>query len=412
MEPARLPDVPASDEGGLRPVDVHRDYLLSHVTSLRPFGIGLLDAAGLTLCESLTSDIDLPVFTSATVAGWAVRGSNLVGASAARPVTLPVVDEIEAGGFRGAPLMPGTVVKVAAGAPVPESADAVVALADGVQSGDEVAFTTEAVFHQNLLAAGSRIADGSLLVESGTVLDARTIGLLAEVGIDKVLARPRPRVVIASLGANLVDPGLPLENIHQSYDSATSLFAATARADGAQVFPIGIVPGEVAQLRRTLSEQLLRADLVLIAADVTPELVGVLGGLGAVDEAGLAIEPEVPGLFAVIGDEQVPTLVLPRDIVTAYIGYQVFARPLIRKLGGQAPADRKQITAPVLAALAVDPARTAFRLAQSTERGVLPSAVVHPSAVELLASDSLIVIGPGVDGVTAHSDVTCWSLKD
>ena len=37
--------------------------------TLRPFGIGLLDAAGLTLCESIVSDIDLPTFTAATVAG-------------------------------------------------------------------------------------------------------------------------------------------------------------------------------------------------------------------------------------------------------------------------------------------------------------------------------------------------------
>ncbi len=38
------------------------------------------------------SDLDLPTFTAATVAGYAVRTSNLVGASRLRPVILPIVD--------------------------------------------------------------------------------------------------------------------------------------------------------------------------------------------------------------------------------------------------------------------------------------------------------------------------------
>ena len=87
--PERLPAPPATDGWGYRSVADHRDYLLSFVPSLPPFGIGLLDAWGLTLCESIVSDIDLPTFTGARVEGWAVRGSNLVGADPAHPVTLP-----------------------------------------------------------------------------------------------------------------------------------------------------------------------------------------------------------------------------------------------------------------------------------------------------------------------------------
>jgi len=86
-------------ERGLRTLDDHRDHLLGHVETLRPFGINLLDAAGLTLCESIVSDIDLPTYTAATAAGYAVRTSNLIGASKQRPIILPVVDQVEAGGY-------------------------------------------------------------------------------------------------------------------------------------------------------------------------------------------------------------------------------------------------------------------------------------------------------------------------
>ncbi|MEA4945791.1 MAG: gephyrin-like molybdotransferase Glp [Propionicimonas sp.] len=410
-EPRRLGDAPSGDENGVRSVAEHRDYLLSQVQGLRPFGIGLLEASGLTLCESISADIDIPVVTTAAVTGWAVRGSNLVGAAPARPVRLPLVGEIDPGGFRGAPLMGGTTVKVAEGAPVPEGCDAVVVLDAGVEFGEDVEFTAEASFHENLVVAGSRIADGDRLVEAGTVLQARELGLLAEVGLDKVLARPKPRVVVASLGANLVDPGLPLERIGQVYDATTPLIAATARGDGAQVYPVGILPGDAGELRQRLSDQLLRADLVLIAADSSPVLAGVLGELGAIDEARIAIEPEVPGLFAVIGEEQVPVVVLPREAYPAYLAYQAFGRPVLHKLAGIDPAEREEITLPTLQPLTADPSRTTFLLAGISERGAVPVPVEHPGVLELAAADAVIVVGPGTGEVDAHGDVTCWPLK-
>lgn len=396
----------------VRGVDEHRDVLLSAVTSLRPFGIGLLDAAGLTLCESIESDIDLPVYTAARSAGWAVRGSNLVGASPHHPVRLPVVGEIDAGGFRGAPLMPGTTVKVALGAPVPEGADAVVPLPEAREFGDEVEFAAEAVFQQELVLAGSRISDGDLLLGNGSVLDARAIGLLAEVGIDKVLARPKPRVVVASLGADLVDPGLPLERLHQRYDSGTPLLAASARADGAQVFPIGILSSDPTQLRRTLTDQLLRADLLLLSADVSPGLVEVLSALGTVDDARVTVAPDGPSLFAMIGEEKTPVVVLPRGAAAAYVSYQVFVRPVVRKLAGTAPADREVVTAPLARPVTSDPEATSFLLGRTGDRGVEPLADSDgSSAAELVAADCLIVVDPGLGEVDAGTEVTCWPLR-
>ena len=228
-EPRYLEAAPADGAAGHRSLAEHRDYLLSHVETLRPFGIGLLEAAGLTLCESIVSDIDLPTFTAATTPGWAVRASNLVGASSQRPVILPVVDRIDAGGYRGAPLTAGTAVLVAEGAPIPDGADAVMPLAMGLAVDEDVQFTTEASFQQNLRPAGSRVAEGDQLVAKGSLLTPRTLAVIAEVGNDKVLARPRPRVVVLSADNSLKAPGQPLTRLSQSYDATATLLAATAR---------------------------------------------------------------------------------------------------------------------------------------------------------------------------------------
>ncbi|MDR1237709.1 MAG: hypothetical protein LBK28_05655, partial [Propionibacteriaceae bacterium] len=318
-----LPDPPDADEAGLRPVAQHRDYLLSLAPSLRPFGVGLLDVSGLTLCESLRSDLDLPVYTAALTDGWAVRASNLVGASAEHPIALPVVGSVDPGSLPVTALSPGTTVWVPFGSAVPDGADAVVPAAEvneipGIgELPDGIRFTAEVAYHQNLYPRGDRIGDGDPLLPDGTVVNPRMVSMLAEVGHDKVLARPRPRVVVATIGVELVDPGLPLTRITQLYDSTTVMVAAAAHQELAQVFPIGIWPEDISVLRSILAEQLVRADLVLLVAKSSPQLIEAMSSLGPIDVADVAMWPNGPRLFGKIGTESTPVLVLPEGAIQA-----------------------------------------------------------------------------------------------
>ncbi|MCB0911462.1 MAG: hypothetical protein KDB60_07595 [Propionibacteriaceae bacterium] len=409
VEPTYLPDPPAPGPAGLRDLTAHRDFLRGHVQALHPFGIGLLDAAGLTLCESIVADLDLPTFTAATTDGWAVRAANLVGATPRMPVVLPVVGEVDVVGHRGAPLPKGTAVRVAAGAPVPEGADTVVPLAEGVAGDDAVRFTAEARFQQNLVRAGSRITDGDLLVPSGTELTPRVLGLIAEVGHDKVLARPRPRVVVLTADTALVEPGLPLTRLSETYDSCTTMLAASVRRDGAQVFTTGIVSAEPKSLGMTLSEQLVRADLVLLVTEVTDDLVAMLAEQGELDVAAV---DGLPGrqVFAVVGPERAPVLVLPAGALPAYLAYQLVARTLVRRLAGLDETALAEEVATLTHPLDAEPDRTRLALGHHLQGRVVPVRGDLPGAAELAQANALIVIPPGADPVAAHSDVTCWLL--
>lgn len=392
-----------------RSLQAHRDLLLDRVSTLRPFGIGLLDAAGLTLCETIVADLDLPTFTAATTAGWAVRASNLVGASPQRPVILPVVDQVEANGYRGAPLTKGTAVRVAAGVPLPEGADAVMPLAEGLAVADEVQFTSEARFQQYLRLAGSRIADGDTLVAKGSVLTPRTLAVIAEVGHDKVLARPRPRVVVLTADEFLTAPGLPLSRLSETYDAITTLLAATLRDDGAQVFTASVNTGQPKAIGNALSEQLVRADLVLLVARVTDDLLDMLAGLGEVDVAEV---DALPGrqVFALVGEENAPVLVLPPEVVPAYLAYLVLGRPLVQQLSGLEPTGPVESSAPVTQQVAADPRRTRLLLGHHTSRGVSPQPSDQPGASELADANAVIVLPPSATPIPAHGDVNCWLL--
>lgn len=405
-----LHGAPGTDENGLRGIDEHRDYLLSLIGEMRPFGIGLKEASGLTLCESLTSDLDLPIYTAATVHGWALRASNLAGASEMRPVILPIVGEVGANDPRGVPLTPGTAVKVAAGAPVPEGADAVVPFGYGLVVNGEVEFRVEARFQQNLWLAGSRVADGDRLLGHGAILTPRALGLIAEVGHDKVLARPRPRVALVTAAHGLVEPGLPLTTLTQRYDSTTTLLAASVRDDGAQVFGSGLIPPDPRQVAQAVSEQLVRADLVILVADVTPELVTGMSGLGSFDVADVDGFTR-PLVFGLIGPDKVPMLVLPVGPVPAYLAYELFGRPLVERLGGQEISDPDLVDGHISSPIESDPVRTQLILAHSTSAGVRPLPFIgDQGAAELSDANTVIFVPAGVGALPPGAGVVCWVL--
>ncbi|HSK34320.1 MAG TPA: gephyrin-like molybdotransferase Glp [Propionicimonas sp.] len=404
--PEVVPDVVGA---GLRSLDDHRQHLLGLVETLRPFGINLLDAAGLTLCESIVSDLDLPTYSAATVAGYAVRASNLVGANRQRPIILPIVDSIEAGGYRHAPLTPRTAVLVEVGAPLPEGADAVMPLDDGLAVDDDVQFTTEARVHQNVRLAGSRVADGDQLVARGSVLTPRTLAVIAEVGHDKVLAMPRPRAVVLVADDTLKAPGLPLARLSESYDATSTLLAATLRDDGAQVFVGHVASSDPKAIGVALGEQLVRADLVLLVTRPTELLEAVLASQGSLD---IAEVDALPGrqLFALVGEDRSPVLVVSPDAVPAYLAYGLVGRPLLQKLAGKEPTTPEATSAPVTHEVAADAVRTRLLLAHYSTRGVTPLAGDDAGAAELADANAVIVVPPAGVPIPAHGDVTCWLL--
>ena len=169
------------------------------------------------------------------------------------------------------------------------------------------------------------------------MLGARQVGLLAAVGLDLVSVRPSPRVVIISTGSELVEPGAAL-GPGQIPDTNGYTLAAAAREAGAVVFRVGVVADDAKLLLDTIEDQLIRADLVVTTGGVSVGAYDVvkeaLSGLGTVEFGRVAMQPGMPQGFGVVGADEIPIFTLPGNPVSAYVGFELFVRPAVRKLLG------------------------------------------------------------------------------
>ena len=95
----------------------------------------LPQAAGRVLTEPVRAPLPLPRFDNAAMDGYAVRSSDVAGASPATPTALRLVAPSSAGQAAPPELPVGYACPIATGAPMPAGGDAVIMSASEAQAG-------------------------------------------------------------------------------------------------------------------------------------------------------------------------------------------------------------------------------------------------------------------------------------
>src|SRR5690606_27704827 len=216
-------------------------------------------------------------------------------------------------------LAPGEAARVLPGAVLPKGATAVLpsTFVEASEGGLRLLDVVEEGAY--LRAAGEHLAVGARLLSEGERLNDRAIGMLASAGIDKVLVRPRPRVVVVSSGHELVEPGDKVRH-GETTDSNSFMIAAAARAAGATVFRVALHSSDPQQLKTAIADQLIRADLLVSTTGGHREdyeaVANAMRELGMVDSAEVAMSPGRTQTFGLIGEDQVPMVMLPGNPVS------------------------------------------------------------------------------------------------
>ena len=404
---------------GLLSVEEHLRNVLAAVSPLSPLDLTLLDAHGCVLAEDITATFPLPPFDNSAMDGYAVRVADVAKASESTPVTLPVVGDVAAGSTGAYTVQPGLCVRIMTGAPIPAGADAVVPLewTDGGVA--QVTINRAPDVGAYVRGMGGDVASGTVVLQAGTHLGATQIGLLAAVGRDRVAARPRPRVVVLSTGSELLEPGAPLSP-GRIPDANSTLLTAAAREAGGTAYRVGIVPDDPRQLLDTLEDQLIRADAVVTSGGVSVGAYDVvkeaLGRLGEVRFDRVAMQPGMPQAFGLIGPDGTPFFGLPGNPVSAYVSFEVFVRPALRRMLGVEPINRPAVRARLAEPLTSPPGKRSFARAHlSVDHGTYTVTPVGGSGSHLIASlagaNALVVVPEKTTELDAGATVTAMLLE-
>jgi molybdopterin molybdotransferase len=323
----------------------------------------LADACGRVLARDVASDVDLPPFEKSAMDGFAVRsadfaalsGSAMSNASASAtssasanappsagakatlaPTTLKVIGESRAGApFCGA-VRAGECVAIYTGAELPAGCDAVVMVEKSAQSGAQVRLDDAPRPGQHVCHRGEDLHSGATVLRRGRRISAIDLSVLAAVGCQPVPVFKRPRVALFTTGDELVEAhAKPAAG--EIREGNTYYLAARLAAEGADVENHGIVRDDEAELERRFRAALDACDALVTTGGVS---VGKYDLVGAVLERcgvarvfhKVAIKPGKPLWFGV--REHASVFALPGNPVSCLIGFEVFVRPAVCKMGG------------------------------------------------------------------------------
>jgi len=329
-----------SREDALRILDEH-----FVVPALPVEEISISSALGRVLALEIISPLDLPDFDRSTMDGYAVRSADTFGAAESRPALLAVVGDIPMGTMPERGIGKGEAMKIATGGALPAGADAVV-MFEQTQPVDatSIEVVKPVAPLENVIQRGDDIKKGVIILSPGHRIRPQDMAALAGVGITRIQVFEKPKVAIISTGNEVVpadtEPGPGQIRDTNSYN----LEGLIALAGGMAVKK-GIIRDEYPVLRKTLEEAVGDCRVVLMTggssvgtADLTAKVINDSGQPGVLVH-GVSIKPGKPLIVGLVDSPhgQVPVFGLPGHPAAVNICFELFAKPVILRMTGEAP---------------------------------------------------------------------------
>ena len=371
--------------------------ILRRITPLGVESVSLRDAAGRVLAEAVRSPITLPHWTNSAMDGYAVRGADVLGASAEAAVTLPVLETVAAGAFPTRAIAPGEATRIMTGAPLPEGADTVIRVEDTDGGLDRVRILKDRDAGKNIRLRGEDLLEGAVALPAGTPIGAAQVGILASVGAAMVRVHRRPRVAILGSGDELVDLDRFDEVLagRKIVSSNSYTLEALVRAAGGEPLALGHCADTLEAMRELLERAVAaQPDLLITSAGVSvgefDHTRAALEAMGTeMDFWKVRMRPGAPLGFGVV--RGIPWIGLPGNPVSAMVTFELFARPAVRRMLGHTRLHRRPVRVVLEEPVSIGAALTHFFRAIVTPRadGTLGARLTGPQGSGILSSMSL-----------------------
>jgi molybdopterin molybdotransferase len=316
---------------------------------VQPVGVekvALLEALHRVTAEEVTAQRHIPLDDNSAMDGYAVRHTDVAGATRERPAVLEVLEILPAGKRPRHDITPGSTIKIMTGAPLPEGADTVVQVEHTDGSDARVQIYRAPRLGSNLRRRGEDIRQGECVLAAQTFLRPAELGVLASVGKAQILVYQRPRVAILATGDEIIDPGEPDTQGKIINSNSYTLAGQVAEVGGSPLL-LGVAPDDRAIMSQRIASG-LRADVLITSGGVS------VGSFDYVRECldtfgfqarfwTVAVRPGSPATFGMVG--HVPVFSLPGNPVASMVTFELFVRPALRKMTGRRDLFRPRLEA-------------------------------------------------------------------
>jgi molybdopterin molybdotransferase len=400
-----------------------RERILSHFQTTAEENIPLIECANRVLATDMIAAHDLPPFDNSSMDGFAIRAVDSITAAATR-LTLSVVADIPAGSAPVVTLAQGQVARIMTGAPLPKGADAVIPVEDtdfhsrdaGTTAPQTVSFTRIVTAGENVRPRGMDLHAGEVVLQKGRGLKSQDLGLLAMLGVGYVQVHKKPRIALLSSGDELLEVDEPL-TAGKIHDANSYALAALIKNSGAEVIRLGVAKDTRESveglLQKAIHEQV---DLIVASAGVSVGAFDfvkeVIESNGMLDFWRVNMRPGKPLAFGKY--RGIPFIGLPGNPVSAFVGFEVFVRPTLERLGGRLDGDKLTVKVRCGEEIESDGRESYLRAKIRVEDGIrIATLTGHQGSGNLLSlvqADALLIIPAGVKCVPVGQEVEALLL--
>ncbi len=322
--------------------DVARRQLLDFAAVPTAQGtVGLLQAQGRVLAQTVTSPINVPGFDNSAMDGYALYIADM----SAVPESFEVVQRIAAG-QTGVALAPNTAARIFTGAPVPEGCNVVVPQEHTTESNGSIALTQPVNLHQHIRRKGEDIAQGDTVLTCGQRMGPAQLAMLASIGVAAVNVFRSLKVGVFFTGDELTEPGQPLAP-GAIYNSNRYAINGLLKQLGCEVSDYGIVRDSAQATRDALQQAASENDIVMTCGGVSvgeeDHVKAAVLALGQLDLWQISMKPGKPLAYGKVG--QADFIGLPGNPVSAFVTFLLMARPFLLKRMGAADTALRYLTA-------------------------------------------------------------------
>lgn len=370
------------------------------VSPLAAEEVALGRAGGRICAGDLPARWPHPAFTQSAMDGYALRSVDSDSEL--------VVKGVQAAGSPVSELIvgPGTAVRIFTGAPLPPGADAVLIQENAERDGDVLRALAPVAPFANVRRAGEDVAEGDIFLRTGDRIDSGAIASLATQGYTEVPVVRLSRVVVTSSGDELVAAGRR-PGPGWVVNSNLPMLAYAVSSSGALVCERGPIADNDADTLAALKDAAADADLVIVAGGMSVgdrDRVGkVLHSAGEIHFHGVAMKPGKPVAFASL--DGTPVLGLPGNPVSAWVGFELFGREILRCLSGRGSVQRFSMKLPLASAVPRNRRRVEFVRGTVDEQGFHAFAEQGSGALSsLVGVGALARIEPG-EGTALRGDL-------